>query len=1110
MRRLYNHLFAFAAIAATLISCSKEVEAPVKEDTTPAKEGSFIMTVNTSNAGTKTVISDPGDGNYNINWGNGDILGVYEVANGTVQNKQESDPVQGGETQTFTFHLPTPTPTGPYKYAFVYPASALGTTEISNQNEYTVNIKQEQTFLANSFDPAADALISEFIESETRPSTVETKFARIGATARMVLKCPTTTETITSITFSTEEGNISGYYTLDPTTGELSDGIVSGQKSVILTPPANTTFTGDIVVWFRLAAITLEGGFAVTVVTNEHTYTKVVDLDAANRTLEFADSKLTKFNVNMKPKTVSFVFSEMGYGNQEEVEPQTKGAITLTPASGTNSNAPKYFTNDSAARFYGGNTFTISSGYSITGITLTFGSSDGNNAITTDKETYSNGSWIGNEKSVTFTIGGSSGNRKIASISVTYNDFDIDIVPDNRKVSVITASDIEMFVGQTKDVVYEIDPIGGEVSLALGDGAEGYVTIDAENIKVTGAAATSDAVPINLSYAGNEEYKPATKRVDVTVYALPVISAFTQTKTGFTATVNTQMEGFSYSWVLYKDSIEDGNIVSDGSRTFTTSEFTGSLENDLTINAFEQDHYYYLVVTASKESLSGSSEGASFKAKDLDNVPTYQKVTSLADVTAGEYIIVNDDCYLPNASTSSAPSAPAVTIVDNKVQDATSDMTWTFSGTTSSMTIKSTETGTPYLYAISNNNGIRVGNTSDTWTIAVNGNGFSLKDATNNRYCATTNNNGGDWRSYNTATSSYYRDDGVVYLYKKVDTTPRIITITAPTHGTVTTSPSPSENIIAGQTITITATPESGYEVNTVSVVYGSTNVETTPGTEANTYTFTMPSNDVTVTVTFVKWVLDGISVTTDPKVDYYVGDHFDPTGMVVTATYKDDDNPSNENQVEIPIDQLSFSPGLDVELAEANTSVKITFGEIEISLAITVTPAPSGPSNQSANYTSNITLSTSGGTSASVCKVKISGTDYDGIKAGTGSAAGAVKITVPSGTKYLHLHLAGWNGESVTLSVAPTGYSNNISLTANSGISGNTPFTFSGDPSTTDYYKVITFTNPLTSDTELTFSATSGKRFVIWGVTAESLSTGNPAPSNLAPVYDKSWGTLQ
>ena len=125
-----------------------------------------------------------------------------------------------------------------------------------------------------------------------------------------------------------------------------------------------------------------------------------------------------------------------------------------------------------------------------------------------------------------------------------------------------------------------------------------------------------------------------------------------------------------------------------------------------------------------------------------------------------------------------------------------------------------------------------------------------------------------------------------------------------------------------------------------------------------------------------------------------------------------------------------------------------------------------------------------------------ISNTSYDGIKAGTGKIAGAVQVTVPSGTKYLHLHAAAWNGENVTLGVAPSGYSEDIALTANSGISNNSPFTFSGDATSDDFYKVITFDSALESDTELTFTATGGKRFVIWGVTAEEDGGDTPTPT--------------
>ena len=181
--------------------------------------------------------------------------------------------------------------------------------------------------------------------------------------------------------------------------------------------------------------------------------------------------------------------------------------------------------------------------------------------------------------------------------------------------------------------------------------------------------------------------------------------------------------------------------------------------------------------------------------------------------------------------------------------------------------------------------------------------------------------------------------------------------------------------------------------------------------------------------------------------------------------------------------------------------------------LTLLISPmAMRGQSDYSTDYTGNIELSTTGGSNASTCSVIISDNPYAGIKAGTSSKTGAVMITVPSGTKYLHMHVAAWNGTTVSLSVTPEGYSDNIALTNNSGISGNTPFTFDGDPSTSDYYKVVTFSDALTVDTELTFTAVGGKRFVVWGVTSEEEGgTSNPSitASNIEIDYNITSGAI-
>lgn len=113
-------------------------------------------------------------------------------------------------------------------------------------------------------------------------------------------------------------------------------------------------------------------------------------------------------------------FTDQGYANQTAVTSLTINAVTVTFSKGTNNNyPPKYYSSGTAVRVYGGNTFTISSDNTITQITITFGSSDGTNEITTDSGDYSDGTWTGSANEITFTIGGSSGNRRIQSITVT-------------------------------------------------------------------------------------------------------------------------------------------------------------------------------------------------------------------------------------------------------------------------------------------------------------------------------------------------------------------------------------------------------------------------------------------------------------------------------------------------------------------------------------------------------------------------------------------------------------------------------------------------------------------------------------------------------------------
>ena len=188
--------------------------------------------------------------------------------------------------------------------------------------------------------------------------------------------------------------------------------------------------------------------------------------------------------------TVTFTASANGYSNGAAVTTVNIGdCITATFDKGTNSNAPKYYTSGSAIRCYGGNTITIASNAgNITKIVLTFGSSDGTNAITTEPATYSNGTWNGTASSVTFTVGGSTGNRRIAGIEVTYEDTGAPVVETVA------------------------NPVIAAVSDRFNEGESLFVTIatETENAEIYYTLDGSDPVENGLLYAGKIEITETT------------------------------------------------------------------------------------------------------------------------------------------------------------------------------------------------------------------------------------------------------------------------------------------------------------------------------------------------------------------------------------------------------------------------------------------------------------------------------------------------------------------------------------------------------------------------------------------------------------------------
>lgn len=215
---------------------------------------------------------------------------------------------------------------------------------------------------------------------------------------------------------------------------------------------------------------------------------------------------------------------------------------------------------------------------------------------------------------------------------------------------------------------------------------------------------------------------------------------------------------------------------------------------------------------------------------------TWQLIKSVDEITTGTYVIVAKQkggaasAYCPSTtSTSAGPNQVVTTLFDLETPAFQSNAVpenarWSFTGDASGLTIKNAAGA--YLYNTADNNGVRVGNTSDTWVITAAKNGaFNLKDTKQNRYLTLYGTS--NWRCYTSAYAYgntdqngecylYKLNDGVVVLTPSLTVTPATIEAIPYEGGTATinyTVSNPVDGVVATATSSadwITITPAEG------------------------------------------------------------------------------------------------------------------------------------------------------------------------------------------------------------------------------------------------------------------------------------------------------------
>lgn len=411
----------------------------------------------------------------------------------------------------------------------------------------------------------------------------------------------------------------------------------------------------------------------------------------------------------------------------------------------------------------------------------------------------------------------------------------------------------QIFPRSTDDIIEQVIPTTFNVSVASGI-ANGTVTVD-PTTATEGASITVTATPNDTYVLGTLTYSYESNTFDIdqstmqftmpaadvivnaTFSQLPQVAAPTFTPEAGeyteaqTVTIACATEGATIHYTL------DGTDPTANSAVYSESI---EVSETTTIKAF-----------AVKDGMLDSEMVTGIYTIEIPTL-TFNKLAAHSDVTdEGIYMIVdvNGGYALTSANgTGSAPTAVAVTIENDAITGNIADeLQWNFTAVDGGYTINPISNAETFLYTTSTNNGVRIGtNANNVWELDItdDANYHGFKNVAFSRYIGVYNNQ--DWRTYttihnnikNTQIEIFVLGEAPVHTYYNVNVADSIA------NGSVSVDNTTAE---AGTTITVTATPDAGYELTTLTYLYASNSYNI----NMETMQFTMPAGDVTVNATF-------------------------------------------------------------------------------------------------------------------------------------------------------------------------------------------------------------------------------------------------------------------
>lgn len=294
MKAIVKSIILIAVAALGITACQKEVQDSVSEN-----GNTVSVTFVAGSPESKTTVNTSGDKPV-FAWDENETFKVLEQTDALAEAASVTyEKVDGKANITAAFTANEGK--SEYKYVTIYPAS--GYVSATGIGEAVLNLPAVQTMSEESYDPAADLMVSEIVTTTAQPAEAQmVGFNRVAAVVKMTLKNfeVEAGDKVKQVIFAADGKALAGTVAADLAS---PNDFVAGEGASS-SVAVNTASAGDV--YFTVLPTALEAGdvYTVTVITDKRLYIKKGAVQEG-KTLEFKRGWVNRFSVDMKDVAAS-------------------------------------------------------------------------------------------------------------------------------------------------------------------------------------------------------------------------------------------------------------------------------------------------------------------------------------------------------------------------------------------------------------------------------------------------------------------------------------------------------------------------------------------------------------------------------------------------------------------------------------------------------------------------------------------------------------------------------------------------------------------------------------------------------------------------------------